>query len=477
MNLIRGALLAGGFRSKHEIDTMSADDQRNTLIVEMTGHTNQPVSHFQSLDDNALAGAAGVLAFLRTGRSRTDAQLRTVSDDDQRNILIVEVGARTRLDGPTLQAMTNVDLVLTALRAPVAGSLGVASYLPGILVAGGFRSHGEVIAMSHDDQRNTLIVEMTKHSNQPVQVFQALSDAALEGVGAVMVFLRAARIRTDAELATISPDDQRNILIVEVDGHTHAGARLQGLSNIDLVAVSLGADLPVEHVAPTARDYRFSVDSIEAHVQKSDGDHSDSDWLTILVSVGDPVTKAQRQAIPAQTFHIEGAIKSGDVIRGPFKTDLFTADESELVFVTYTLTNLGSSRAEDQGKEAVQVTEKVVDIAGPVVGTAVGLFFGAAGEGLKIGQQVAVMFRGAIAGLSDIFDFLGLHFGPPNCNGLVFGDMLAFAPGEAGLADGKPASRRYTGSQEQDRCGGAPETTINYTMRRLPLGGVVSPDF
>jgi hypothetical protein len=36
-------------------------------------------------------------------------------------------------------------------------------------------------------------------------------------------------------------DDQRNTLIVELDGQTHLGARLQGLQNIDLAKVVLGA--------------------------------------------------------------------------------------------------------------------------------------------------------------------------------------------------------------------------------------------
>ena len=45
--------------------------------------------------------------------------------------------------------------------------------------------------MSADDQRNTLIVEMTKHSNQTD--YQAFNDFAFGGAGAVMVFLRTAR--------------------------------------------------------------------------------------------------------------------------------------------------------------------------------------------------------------------------------------------------------------------------------------------
>ena len=35
MSLIRGVLLAGKFRTHHELNRMSQEDQRNTLIVEM----------------------------------------------------------------------------------------------------------------------------------------------------------------------------------------------------------------------------------------------------------------------------------------------------------------------------------------------------------------------------------------------------------------------------------------------------------
>jgi hypothetical protein len=92
--------------------------------------------------------------------------------------------------------------------------------------------------MSHDDMRNTLIVVMTSLSNQTD--YQAYNDADLAGVGAVMVFLREAGIRNDANLRTMSADDQRNVAIVELKGQT--GRNLQGLGNLDLVLAALGVE-------------------------------------------------------------------------------------------------------------------------------------------------------------------------------------------------------------------------------------------
>ena len=413
MNLIRGLLLAGNFRTHHDLNKMSTEDQRNTLIVEMAAHSNQSVGHYQSLNDADLAGVGGVMAFLREARIRNDVDLKKMSADDQRNTLIVEIGSQTGM-GRELQGLSNIDLVLMGLGKERPGNLRTSVFIRGVLLAGNFRTQDELDKMSADDQRNTLIVEMVGHSNQSTDFYQSLNDSALAGVGAVMVFLREARIRDDAALTTMSADDQRNTLIVEIDGQTHLGSRLQSLANMDLVLTGLGVDPVFPVVKP--KSYVFRVDSVEVKNQKADNDHSDSDWLTLVLSIVDPVTK-NVQTLPGKTIHIEGNIKTGNVIAGDFATDSFIAKDSDLVIITYLLMNLGSSRIVDQVAEAGKVTDKVVQIVGPIVGTAVGLFFGAAGEGFQIGEQVAKGFDTALKTLSDVFDFLGIHAGPPNCNG------------------------------------------------------------
>jgi len=240
---IRGVLLAAGFNTHHELNVMSAGAQRNNLIVEMAGRTNQPLAHFQAMNDFVLAGVGAVYVFLRQGRIRTEEQLRTISDDDQRNILIVEIDSQTggRLRS-ILQGFNNIELVLLGLGSTVPGDLNQPSFIRGVLLAGQFRNQHELNTMSPEDQRNTLIVEMAGRTNQPVPHFQAMNDFVLAGVGAVYVFLRQARIRTEGQLKTISDDDQRNIMIVEIDGQTHFGSRLQSLRNIDLIRLGLGVD-------------------------------------------------------------------------------------------------------------------------------------------------------------------------------------------------------------------------------------------
>jgi len=291
MSLIRGVLLAGKFRSQRDLNAMTDGDQRNTLIVELSNRTGQSVSHYQAMDDSALAGIGAVLVFLRESLIRGDADLRAMSDADMRNTLIVELAAQTQRTIPDLQSLSNLDLVLQGLgQGQPSISLVQPSYLRGVLVAGQFRSQRDLNGMTVDDRRNTLIVELSNRTNQSVAHYQAMDDYALAGVGAVLVYLRSSRIRSDHDLKAMSDEDMRNTLLVELDMQTGLGSRLQSLRNMDLVRLGLGVDAsslfqdlpPPLHPLPTY--YVFSIDSIEIENQKADTDHSDSDWLSIIVT-------------------------------------------------------------------------------------------------------------------------------------------------------------------------------------------------
>lgn len=466
MSLIRGVLLAGKFRTHHELNGMSQEDQRNTLIVELSNRSNQ--KNFQAFNDAALADAGAALVFLRTARIRDDAQLKTISIDDMRNILIVEIGAMTGM-GQELQGLSNVDLVLLGLgNRPV--FLEPSTFIRGVLLAGKFRTQHELNTMSDEDQRNTLIVELTGRSNQ--SNFQSFNDHELAGMGAVLVFLREARIRTDQQLKTISADDQRNILIVEIDGQTHLGSKLQGLRNMDLVLLGLGVDpatvfIPIRpplQQLPT-KPYVFSIGSFEIHSQRADADHSDNDFLSIIVTVANPISKSVR-TFPGKTIRIGDGIKTGTTVKGPFSSDPIEPEPTDIVVINYVLTNLGSSDAEEQFAQAVKVTDQVVGFVGPIAGAAVGLFFGNPQAGFKIGQEIAKGFDTAVNTLGDVFDFLGIHIGPPNCNGEVLHDTLTYQPTDLIQAVDMPASKELTGPRENNRCG-SPKTKVNFSIHHV----------
>jgi hypothetical protein len=114
---ISGVLLVGKFRTQQQLNGMSPEGQRNTLITELVGRTKDTVGHYQSLNDPDLAGAGALLVYLRETGSRTDQQIKTMSADDMRNTVIVEVAAQTGR-GRDLQALSNMKIVELVLERP-----------------------------------------------------------------------------------------------------------------------------------------------------------------------------------------------------------------------------------------------------------------------------------------------------------------------------------------------------------------------
>ena len=229
---IHGVLLLGKFRSQGDMQAMSFGDQRNTLIVELVNRTRDGVAFYQGLDDNGLAGAGALLVFLREGHRRTDAELKAISAGDMRNTMIVELAAQTHLAIPALQALPDLELIHLLMGPERA-------YIRGVLLVGKFRTQLELNAMSGDDQRNTLIVELANRTSHSVPFYQARNDADLAGMGALLVYLRHVQSRSDAQIKSMSADDMRNTVIVEVHALTRR-SDLQALTDMQLALVALG---------------------------------------------------------------------------------------------------------------------------------------------------------------------------------------------------------------------------------------------
>ena len=81
MFLIRGVLLGGKFRTHQQLNSMSRDDQRNTLIVEMVGHSNQSVASYQALDNDTFFFQECVAR-----ASLADRRLRSLFDEGERPV-------------------------------------------------------------------------------------------------------------------------------------------------------------------------------------------------------------------------------------------------------------------------------------------------------------------------------------------------------------------------------------------------------
>lgn len=100
----------------------------------------------------------------------------------------------------------------------------------------GWRTTDALNRMGSEDKRNTLIVELNKHSNLSIQQLQGKSNQSLAGMTAVFQYLYSHKFRHLSQLQQMSDEDQRNTLIVELDKISDIGIRnLQGKDNFSLV--------------------------------------------------------------------------------------------------------------------------------------------------------------------------------------------------------------------------------------------------
>ncbi len=281
MSLIRGVLLVGKFRTHAELNRLSQHAQRQMLIGELVSRSHQagvlspsPRRDFDRLDDDQLAGVGALFVFLRETQVRDEGTLLRMTADEMRNVVIVELDHQTRL-GQQLQGWTNLQLIERAAGyIPFGQTLTFAHCLRGALVWGKFRSPAALNAMSEDDMRNTLIVEMANRTSQPqgslsaspVGRFQAMDSRTLAGVGLSYAFLRDGGIRGEDALTRMTDEDMRNTLIVEVGAQTGLGNVLQRLATAEIVAIGLGVspekvlprpDGPVLHPPPARLQFRL----------------------------------------------------------------------------------------------------------------------------------------------------------------------------------------------------------------------------
>ena len=94
--------------------------------------------------------------------------------------------------------------------------------------------------MSPEDRRNTLITELANRTKDSVSYYQSLNDTDLAGAGALLVFLRETRSRTDQQIKTMSAGDMRNTVVVEVSVRTNRSIpELQALNSMNLAKLVL----------------------------------------------------------------------------------------------------------------------------------------------------------------------------------------------------------------------------------------------
>jgi hypothetical protein len=216
--------------------------------------------------------------------------------------------------------------------------------------------------------------------------------------------------------------------------------------------------------------------------QKSDTDHRDNDWMTIVWAINGEV-------LPQQTFPLlndrgDSVLKSGDLI--PRFESKVACEDNDLVSVTFSIVNLGSTDLKEQpdaaneiAKDIAQkVTEVYIEIAkvvlkspisgamgGPIL-TGISMLTNYALEvlGGDIVKGVGLVFEKIIGPLlDDLVDLYTSIIGKPYCNGDILNDTAVFLPGQPDAPI--TIAKVYTAS-DASGCGDAAATDVHLTLSR-----------
>ena len=212
--------------------------------------------------------------------------------------------------------------------------------------------------------------------------------------------------------------------------------------------------------------------------QKSDNDHRDNDWMTIVWAVnGEVVSKS---VFPLSNDKGSTVLQSGDLIPR-FETSVSCHDE-DLVTATYSVVNLGSVDLDKQADAANKVAEDIaqtvteiyLDVARAVLKSGIGV-------GLGVPQILSDLTADAIEALSgtvikavglafekivgpifeEIAELYGLLIGKPDCNGDVLQDTARFLPWQP---DSEVWEEKIYTASGKTGCG-APAATHVFLMR------------
>jgi len=100
---VRTMVVQMGYRKPTEVDTMSNEDCRNTLIMELQNITGRTVKNLQAKSNDELLELFALESALISNKIRTAAQVRAMKHEDCRNTLIVELHKRTT--GQTIKSL------------------------------------------------------------------------------------------------------------------------------------------------------------------------------------------------------------------------------------------------------------------------------------------------------------------------------------------------------------------------------------
>lgn len=120
-----------------------------------------------------------------------------------------------------------------------ATTIPIPANLEACMLFAGWRNSYELMEMTHSDIRNSVIVEMEKHSDGSISFFQSQSDNQLLDYSMIAIILFKKGYCTPFELNNMSVHDQRNRVIVELhNAYQISVSELQAKSNMELADIA-----------------------------------------------------------------------------------------------------------------------------------------------------------------------------------------------------------------------------------------------
>jgi hypothetical protein len=224
---LRGVLVAAKWRSDTELPTetqlegMSPKARSdvlsgftNKVIVELAGHSNKDRPYYQGKTNDEIIGQSAVVAFLMQNNGLDRARLITMSDGEQRQLMIEEDQYQTSIPKGDLELMSNQKLVRLAL--------DVKGNLRDILLEDKWTSLDKnALEKASDDEVRYGLITALYTVSAPPWGYQGFHNDALIGKAAIAIFLSQAMGYNRARLATMSDAQQRKVIIEE--NHKHTG--------------------------------------------------------------------------------------------------------------------------------------------------------------------------------------------------------------------------------------------------------------
>jgi len=165
---LRACLVAKCWRKEAELGSMSDDDMRNTVIVELNKKGLASVGELQGMTNELLVHASSsphsLEEALLSNGWRSEADLKTMSKDDMRNTVIVELNKKGLASVSQLQGMSNAQLVAKCGPAAPTPKGGPYFMVPSDSIPAGYR------AVSIDELNGAAAAFIKQYNEQGIDV-------------------------------------------------------------------------------------------------------------------------------------------------------------------------------------------------------------------------------------------------------------------------------------------------------------------